>query len=277
LTAMEFSKYEAAANDFIMLDRTGGGPLPSGEAVRALCDRHTGVGADGVIVMLPSQGADLAMRIFNADGTEAQMCGNGARALFRFALDSGAASGESLLLETAAGLKEVRKSGGRGRRGLYTVDMGEPSLKREDIPVAGTGEAVGIALELADRSLTVTCVGMGNPHCVLFVDDIEAYPVREAGPLVETHAMFPERTNVEFVQVVDSVHLRARVWERGVGETMACGTGACASLVAAGLNGLTGKRASVALPGGDLEVEWTDSGVLLTGPARRVFTGETVE
>ncbi len=274
---MEFSKYEATANDFIMLDRTSGGPVPPADVVRALCDRHTGVGADGVILMLPSKSADLAMRIFNADGSEAQMCGNGARALFRFALDRGAASGESLLLETAAGLKTVTVAGGARGRGLFTVEMGAPSWMREDIPVSGTGDAVGIALEFPDRSFTATCVSMGNPHCVLFVDDVDAYPVREVGPLVENHEMFPERTNVEFVQVVDPVRLRARVWERGVGETMACGTGACASVVAASLNELTGKKVSVSLPGGDLGVEWNESGVLLTGPARRVFEGETVD
>ena len=277
MTAMDFSKYEAAANDFIMIDRSSGELRLSAEEVRALCDRHTGVGADGVIAMLPSERADLAMRIFNADGSEAQMCGNGARALFKFALDRGVVDADRLRLETAAGLKTVSRAAPRKGVELYTVEMGAPTWTCPDIPVSGEGEAVRLAVEIPGASLEATCVSMGNPHCVLFVEDVESCPVRDIGPLVERHQMFQQRTNVEFVRVVDRGRLQVRVWERGVGETMACGTGACASLVAASLNGIADRKATVTLRGGDLSVEWLENGVLLTGPARHVFDGSTVD
>ncbi len=273
---MRFSKYEATANDFVMLDRSSGGGEPSAEQVRLLCDRHLGVGADGVILLLPSERADVRMKIINADGTEAEMCGNGARALLLFASDLGVVSADRVEIETAAGIRTVTRS--EGERGpAFTVGMGRPSWLRADVPMEGEGDAVEALLELGDRTLTATCLSMGNPHCVVFVEDVGGYPVKEIGPRLERHPSFPQRTNVEFAQVLDAGRIRARVWERGVGETMACGTGACAVLVAANLVGLAGRAAAVTLPGGELEVEWTDEEVLLTGPARHVFDGETVE
>ena len=275
---MDFSKYEATANDFIMLDCTCGELHLTAEKVASLCDRHTGVGADGVIVMLLSERADIMMRIFNADGSEAQMCGNGIRALFRFALDRGVASGDRITVETASGLKTVSRKRAESGEELFAVEMGAPAWTRSDVGMAGEDEAVKVPVELGDGTvLSATCVSMGNPHCVIFVDEVEGHRVADIGPMLENHSLFGERTNVEFVRVVNEERLEVRVWERGVGETMACGTGACASLVAANLNGLTGRKAVVALPGGELEVEWLVEGVRLTGPARHVFDGSMVE
>jgi diaminopimelate epimerase len=271
---MEFYKYEATANDFIMLDRMSGGPGTPPETVRALCARHTGVGADGVIEMLPSDTSDLRMRIFNADGSEAQMCGNGVRALFLFALDLGVVDSDEITVETLAGVRRVRREGE-----LFAVDMGLPAWTRGAVPVAGAPdeEAIGIEIALsAGERFKATCVSMGNPHSVIFVDEVGSYPVEDVGKRIETLECFPERTNVEFVKASGGA-LEARVWERGVGETMACGTGACAALVAASLNGLTGKSATVSLPGGSLEVEWREDAVVMTGPARHVFDGKTVD
>lgn len=272
---MDFFKYEATANDFIMLDRMSGEAEPSPDEVRALCCRRTGVGADGVIEMLPSDSSDIRMRIFNADGSEAQMCGNGLRALFLFALDRGVLDKDEITVDTEAGVRLVRRVGA-----LFSAEMGEPSWTRGSIPMQGDpdAQAIGVELPLPDgTTLKASCVSMGNPHCVIFVEDARAVSIEDAGPSIERLDVFPERTNVEFVKVVDAGALLVRVWERGVGETMACGTGACAALVAASLNGLASRRASVSLPGGVLEVEWCDDGVVLTGPARRVFDGKTVD
>ncbi|MHB8895336.1 MAG: diaminopimelate epimerase [Candidatus Geothermincolia bacterium] len=276
---MEFSKYEAAANDFIMLDRMSDGPLVTPQEARILCDRRTGVGADGVIEMLPSDACDIRMRILNADGSEAQMCGNGVRALFLFALDRGVISSTEIDVETMAGTKRVKQLA-VGERVSYSVEMGAPTCLRGEVPMTGpvAERAVGVTIDLPDGgAVEATCVSMGNPHCVVFVEQGLDASVSLLGPVLETHELFPERTNVEFVKVVSDSELEVRVWERGVGETMACGTGACASLVAASLVGLTGRRATVLLPGGELEVEWRDEGVVLTGPARHVFDGKTVE
>ncbi|MFH1149917.1 MAG: diaminopimelate epimerase [Actinomycetota bacterium] len=273
---MEFFKYEATANDFLMLDGISSHVSLEPSDVPALCDRRRGVGADGVILMLPSRSADMRMVIYNADGTEAEMCGNGIRALFRFGLDRGTVSADTVRVETPAGERSVSISASETGADLFTVGMGQPGLLRSEVPMLGepSEQAVGVPIELpGDRAVEATCVSMGNPHCVLFVDDVGEYPVATVGPLIEHHALFPERTNVEFVAVESPGALRARVWERGVGETMACGTGACASLVAANLLGTAAKRAAVSLPGGDLLVDWRDEGVFLTGPATYVFEG----
>ncbi|MBU1672125.1 MAG: diaminopimelate epimerase [Actinobacteria bacterium] len=272
---MEFFKYEATANDFLMLDGISSDVDLEPSDVPALCDRRRGVGADGVILMLPSESADMRMVIYNADGSEAEMCGNGIRALFRFGLDRGAVSSDSVTVQTAAGEKTVSHSASGGEGDLFTVGMGEPGLLRSEVPMLGepSERAIGVPIELPDRTVEGTCISMGNPHCVLFVADTGDYPVETVGPLIERHALFPERTNVEFVTVEPPGLLHARVWERGVGETMACGTGACAALVSANLLGTAAKRATVCLPGGDLLVEWRDEGVFLTGPARFVFEG----
>lgn len=274
---MEFSKYEATGNDFIMLDCFSGEFRLTADDVRSLCDRHRGVGADGVIAMLSSESADLKMRIFNADGSEAQMCGNGARALFRFARERVAVPGSRLVIETAAGPRTVTAVTGEDGSELFTVEMGTPSWRCSEIPMAGDGDAIRVPIDVGDGvERRATCVSMGNPHCVLFVPDVHRFQVSEVGPRVEAYGLFPERANVEFVTVQEDSRLSVRVWERGVGETMACGTGACAAVVAANLEGRCGREAVVALPGGDLKVEWSDPGVTLTGPARHVFDGRTV-
>jgi len=275
---MDFSKYEASANDFIMLDRTSGGALTGADEASRMCERRTGVGADGVIEALPSQQCDLKMRILNADGSEAEMCGNGLRALFLFALDRGLTQADEMTFETLAGPRRVRVAGeGPGGR-LFSVEMGEPSWLRGDIPVQGPAdqEAIDIEITLGSSVVEATCVSMGNPHCVVFVDDLAAYPVQSVGREIECHPMFPRKTNVEFVRVDAADRMQARVWERGVGETMACGTGTCAVVVAASLKGLAGRSATVSLPGGPLQVEWRERQVVLTGPARHVFDGKTV-
>lgn len=272
---MKFSKYEATGNDFIMLDRTSGGDPVTPGLASALCDRHAGVGADGVIEIWPSKRCDLRMRIVNADGSEAEMCGNGVRALLLFAMDSGAVETESATIETAAGPRTASAH----PDGRISVGMGKPDLLRGSIPVTGPASetAVDVTVPLEGRELIATCVSMGNPHCVFFIDgDPAAYPVETVGPLVESHPMFPARTNVEFASIAGPSRVIARVWERGVGETRACGTGACAVAVAASVKGLAGREVSVSLPGGVLEVAWGDDGVILTGGARRVFDGETV-
>lgn len=272
---MDFSKYEAAGNDFLIVDgREGSFELTEG-LVRALCERRTGVGADGVIAMLPSITADLRMRIFNANGSEAEMCGNGIRALCLHALEKGAATGDSVTFETAAGKRLVSVvEAGRGA-GRFKVDMGPPQLERGDIPMKGPSDsyAVGEEIEVESGVLKATCLSMGNPHCVFFVENLHDYPVSLTGGQVEKSRMFPKRTNVEFVEVLSPRSLAMRVWERGVGETAGCGTGACAAVVAASLNGLAERSARVSMAGGELEVEWTERTVTLAGPARRVFEG----
>ena len=273
---MEFFKYEASANDFIILDGRFA-PPPRVEWIRAACERHTGVGADGVIVLLPSKECDLAMRIFNPDGSEAEMCGNGIRALALFAADIGITDSDEISVETMAGTRSVVRVGA-GSPAMFRVCMGLPLYRRKDIPMKGPAEeeAIDVALHLGPEKVRATCVSMGNPHCVV-MEWPEGSRFEALGSEIERLPVFPERTNVEFVEIMNPGSIKVRVWERGAGETMACGTGACAALVASSLQGLTRKTATVSLPGGDLLVEWLDDGVYLTGPARKVFQGTTVE
>lgn len=251
------------------------------ELAKLVSDRHFGVGGDGVVLILPSEAADFRMRIFNPDGSEAEMCGNGIRAFARYVYERGLTDKTDMLVQTGAGLIRPILKVERGRVVSVRVDMGEPRLARSEIPMTGrpaNKPVIGEALEVGGRSLQVTCVSMGNPHCVSFVEDVEEAPVTELGPLVENHAAFPARTNVEFVQVVDRGNVGMRVWERGTGETLACGTGASASQVACVLNDLTERSAEVHLRGGVLGIEWAeDNHVYMTGPAEEVFTGELSE
>jgi len=263
-----------------MVDGSGLEPPLAPDTVRLMCDRRTGIGADGIIVMLQSIDRDIRMRVLNADGGEAEMCGNGIRALFLFAIDKGAAGGSRIEVETGAGTRVVRSLGERDGQKLFSVDMGNPAYRFSDIPMDGPPEeeALGVSISLDDGTrVEATCVSFGNPHCVIFVDNLEGFPVARIGPMLENHDIFPQRTNVEFVEVGGRTRLSARVWERGVGETLACGTGACASLVAARLNGLCESKATVSVPGGVLEVAWERDAVTLTGPARHVFDGRTAD
>jgi diaminopimelate epimerase len=279
---IEFTKYHGLGNDFILIDnRHSSEPCLTPEQAIDWCDRHFGIGADGVIFALPGQdGTDYTMRIFNSDGSEPEMCGNGIRCLGRFLADleiaeTGSAR-EQYRIHTLAGVMIPKLEAS----GQITVDMGEPRLLASEIPttlVAPDQKVVDQLLEVAGQTWNVTCVSMGNPHCITFVDDVATIPLEQIGPKFEHHSVFPQRTNTEFIQVVRSDYLKMRVWERGAGITLACGTGACASLVAGVLNGKCDRRATIELPGGCLEIEWAADGRLyMTGPAEKVFSGKKV-
>jgi len=282
---MHFTKMHGIGNDFVMVNCLGaGGPGVLAEAQsRAvfLNDRKFGVGGDGVIALLPGESAPFAMRMFNPDGAEAEMCGNGIRCFAKFLFDRGLTGGASeIAVETGAGLLHLEvQPGADGRAAMVRVDMGRPVLIPAGVPTtlgAGSEPVVNVPLDLGDQTVRVTTVSMGNPHAVLFVDNVQTYPVAQIGPLVERHPAFPRRINTEFIQVLSDREINFRVWERGAAETLACGTGACAATVACVLNGLTGRRVLVHLPGGDLGIEWSeaDDHVYMTGPAAEVFEGE---
>jgi diaminopimelate epimerase len=275
MATIEFSKLHGTANDFVYVDARSGFPGDPTALAPRLCDRHRGVGADGLILLHPSRVADCRMQIVNADGSVAEMCGNGIRGFAKFVLDAGLVQASPLRVETDAGIKTItveRDAQGRVRR--VAVDMGTPEWSGRRIPVDADGDVVEHPLEVAGRSWRVTCVSMGNPHCVVFVDDVAALDLPALGPRFEHHPFFPKRVNTEFIQVLSPSHLRMRVWERGAAETMACGTGACAAAVAAARTGRTGRTSVVSLPGGDLEITWrADDHVVMTGDAVEVFTG----
>jgi len=259
---IEFVKMHGTGNDFVVVDcvkkKYDLGDL--GSLSKKLCDRHFGIGGDGLILVEKSEKADFRMRMFNPDGSEAEMCGNGIRCLAKYVKDSKLADKGKLTLETLAGLKEIEVL-----EDWVKVDMGEPELLGER----------ELSLE-KHGNFKMTIVSMGNPHAVLFVGSLDAFPVGDLGPRIEKHNLFPKRTNVEFVQVVDRTHLRVVVWERGAGLTLACGTGACASLVASVTNDKTDRSVEVHLPGGTLKVEWDekDNHVYMAGPAAEVFKGK---
>lgn len=276
---IEFTKYHGLGNDFILVDnRAAVEPLLTPEQAVKMCDRHFGIGADGVIFALPGQaGTDYTMRIFNSDGSEPEMCGNGIRCLGRFLADletaDAGASRAQYQIHTLAGIMTPKLE----ENGQVTVDMGEPRLLAGEIPttlVAADQKVVNQPLEVAGKTWDVTCVSMGNPHCITFVEDVAAIALEQLGPQFENHAVFPQRINTEFIQVVRSDYLKMRVWERGAGITLACGTGACAVLVAGVLTGKCDRRATIELPGGSLAIEWaTDNRLYMTGSAEKVFTG----
>jgi diaminopimelate epimerase len=274
---IEFTKYHGLGNDFILIDnRAASEPLLTPNQAMKLCDRHFGVGADGIIFALPGQqGTDYSMRIFNSDGSEPEMCGNGIRCLAKFLADLEAVSApHTYRIHTLAGLISPKLE----TSGLITVDMGKPHLLAAEIPTTlGDADAkvINQPLTAADKEWQVTCVSMGNPHCITFVDDVAAIPLETIGAQFETHAAFPKKINTEFIQVVRPDYFKMRVWERGAGITLACGTGACASLVAAVMNGYCDRMATIELPGGCLQVHWSeaDNHLYMTGPAEKVFTG----
>jgi len=274
---VRFCKVHGIGNDFIIVDGIKEKlPQEIRHAAVKLCDRHFGIGADGLVLVLPSQKADIMMRIYNSDGSEAEMCGNAIRCFARYVYESGYVKKEEFAVETLAGVMSPRLVLKNGLVTGVTVDMGEPSLKREDVPMLGpVGQAVNEPLQVLDRTYNVTCVLMGVPHCVVFVDDVDEVELERYGPYLEKHPVFPRKTNVHFVEVVNDREMKMRVWERGAGITLACGTGACGTLVAAVVNKKTGRKARIHLPGGTLEVEWAENNhVYMTGPARLVFYGE---
>lgn len=276
--AIEFTKYHGLGNDFILIDnRATSEPCLTPEQAIAWCDRHFGIGADGVIFVLPGQaGTDYTMRIFNSDGSEPEMCGNGIRCFARFVAElEGITETRSYQIHTLAGVITPKLEAD----GLVTVDMGEPRLLAAEIPttlMSPDQKVINQPLEVSGQTWQVTCVSMGNPHCITFVEDVAAIPLEAIGPQFECHSAFPKKTNTEFIQVVRPDYLKMRVWERGAGITLACGTGACASLVAGVLTEKCDRRATVELPGGPLLIEWsaTDNRLYMTGPAEKVFTGK---
>ncbi|MCC5654333.1 diaminopimelate epimerase [Nostoc sp. XA013] len=277
--AIEFTKYHGLGNDFILIDnRSSSEPVVTPDKAIKLCDRHFGIGADGVIFALPGEnGTDYTMRIFNSDGSEPEMCGNGIRCLAGFLADlEGESRNKDLYrIHTLGGVMTPQLLS----NGQVKVDMGLPRLLAGEIPTTLTPneeKVISQPLEVAGQTWDVTCVNMGNPHCITFVEDVAAIELESIGPKFEHHPVFPQRINTEFIQVVRSDYLKMRVWERGAGITLACGTGACASLVAGVLTEKCDRTATIELPGGSLQIEWSeiDQRVYMTGPAERVFTGK---
>lgn len=277
---INFTKMHGLGNDFILIDCREN-KLPAGGAElsilsRQLCHRKFGVGADQLLLLYPSELADFRMRIFNADGSDVEMCGNGIRCFAKYIWDRGLTDKKVMDIETLAGIIRPAKA-----EGLVRVDMGEPVFAPEKIPVnigqepEADAKIIDYPLHIDDRELKLTCVSMGNPHAVIVVDNVSTFPVTYLGPMVENNPIFPNRTNVEFVEVLNSSEIKIRVWERGAGETLACGTGASAAAVASHLKGLTDNKVTVHLLGGDLFIDWgADRHVYMTGPAVEVFNGK---
>ncbi len=241
-----------------------------------MSDRHFGVGADGIVLIMPSETADFRMRMFNADGSEGEMCGNASRCVGKFVYDRGLTDKTSISLSTLAGIKYLELHIKEGIVDSVTVDMGEPIFEGKKIPTTSNADFVQKELSIEDKNFLLTCVSMGNPHAITYVENTEQYEIEKYGKLLENHSFFPNKTNVEFVQVIDNCHLKMRVWERGSGETMACGTGACATLVATAKNGMCQREADVILLGGTLHIKWDekDNHVYMTGPSRFCFDGQ---
>ncbi|GGE22184.1 diaminopimelate epimerase [Marinithermofilum abyssi] len=274
---MKFTKMHGLGNDFVVCHRKEPLSLDVFELARKVCDRHLGVGADGLVFIQPSEQADFAMRIINADGTEAEQCGNAVRCVAKYYYDRISGARRELTVETKAGLQKVWMEEDKEGAAMVRVDMGPPVLEGRKVPtVLDKDMVVDEPVTVEDTTFHFTAVSMGNPHAVIFVEDAVQFPVENWGPRLETHSLFPNKTNVEFVTVHSPHELDMRVWERGVGQTMACGTGACASLVAAVLTGKAERRATVHLKGGDLQIEWNeeDGHVYMIGPAVTVFEGE---
>lgn len=276
---MKFTKMHGLGNDYVYVNCFAEQIADPPAVARAVSDRHTGIGSDGLILICPSETADFQMIMYNADGSRAQMCGNGIRCVGRYVHDRGLTDKTTLTVETLGGIKTLQLHLEDGKAVSVTVDMGEPVLEPARIPVLAAGDrAVNLPLEAAGQTWQVTCVSMGNPHAVVFVDDPAALPLEQLGPQFENHPLFPERINTEFVRVDSPEELTMRVWERGAGETQACGTGACASAAAAVLTGNCKPAVTVHLPGGDLKIHWNrqNNHIFMTGPATFVFDGETI-
>ena len=274
---MRFTKMHGLGNDYVYVNGFDEQVEDPAAVARAVSDRHFGIGADGLILILSSDKADCRMRMFNADGSEAQMCGNGIRCVAKYVYDHDIARRTTLNVETLAGVLNLDLFVAGGAVNRVRVRMGEPRLQRAQIPMQGTpGEVINEPLLVDSATFDVTAVSMGNPHCVVFVEDVDGFDVARWGPHFEHHDIFPEGVNTEFVQVHDRESFSMRVWERGSGETLACGTGASAAAVACHLTGRTDRRVTAHLLGGPLELEWqaSDNQVLMTGPAVEVFSGE---
>lgn len=274
---MKFTKMQGLGNDYVYVDCTRQ-ELPDPEkTARIVSDRHFGIGSDGLILICPSDKADFEMRMYNADGSRGEMCGNGIRCVAKYVYDYGLTDQTSISVETLGGIKYLDLTVEHGKVSLVKVDMGTPILEPSRIPVAASGtRVVDEPLEVEGKVYHMTCVSMGNPHAVIFMDDVAELDLEKIGPSFENHERFPNRVNTEFVKVLDQNTVEMRVWERGSGETLACGTGACAVAVASILNGYTEDQVTVRLLGGDLEIFWdrAEDKVYMTGPAKVVFDGE---
>jgi len=278
---IDFVKMHGLGNDFVLIDclnKSLGDSSFLSYLAKRLCNRNFGIGADGLMLILSSSKADLRMRIFNSDGSEAQMCGNGIRCFAKYAYENKLVSKNKFKVETLAGIIIPELTISNNNILGVKVNMGVPKLRRREIPMNGedTTTVVDETLKInPEQAFKITCVSMGNPHCIIFVNDVQSIPVDEIGPKIENHPLFLEKTNVEFIHILNRKEINFRVWERGVGETLACGTGACASLVASVLNNKSEHQAIIHLTGGDLNIQWADNGHLyMTGPAELVFRGE---
>ena len=273
---LEFTKMQGAGNDFVVLDGLSDELPALDRLARLLADRRFGIGADQILVVRPSRSADFRMDIWNADGSRAEMCANGIRAFYEYVRERGLTAADEIAVETLGGVVRPRRAG----PGRVRVEMGRPVLEPAKIPTTLPGEPplLDAPLDVDGETVRVSCVSMGNPHAVLFVPDVDAAPVERLGPRIEHHPAFPNRTNVEFVTVESRGRIRQRTWERGTGETLACGSGACATVVASILRGVADSRVRVELRGGDLDIAWAGgaASVFMTGPAATVFTG-TIE
>lgn len=273
---MNFTKMHGLGNDFIFIEPN---QYPTGNVfllAKQMCDRHTGIGADGLVCVLPSQQADIQMRIINADGSESEQCGNAIRCVAKYAYEQGIVKKKELTIETKAGLQQVWLEMNAGSVERICVDMGKPILEATKIPVQGTGIQVAEPIKVEDQQFRFTAVSMGNPHMVIEVDDVNTFLLNKWGPLLEHHPYYPQKTNVEFFSIQSPDEITMRVWERGVGPTQACGTGACATAVAGVLLEKTKRQVVVHLQGGDLEIDWSeqDDHVYMAGPATHVFDGK---
>ena len=273
---MRFTKMHGAGNDYIYVDCfSQPAPADPAKLAQAVSDRHFGIGGDGLVLILPEQAADARMRMFNADGSEAEMCGNALRCVAKYVSDHNLSQKDELRIQTGRGPLTAKLFRESGKVTHVTINMGPPILEAALIPTTLPGNPPqNVTLDVAGQKVSVTCVSMGNPHCVTFVDELNDDWVLRIGPQIERHPAFPRRVNAEFIQVLSPHEFNMRVWERGSGETLACGTGACAAAVAGVLTGRTSRKVLAHLTGGDLQLEWTESGdVLMTGPATEVFSG----
>ncbi len=275
---MKFTKMQGGGNDYIYVNCFEEKVADPNTAALKVSDRHFGVGSDGLVLIEPSKVADFKMDIYNSDGSQAKMCGNATRCVAKYVYDNGLTDKDEISLETLSGIKYIKMYIENGKVTSARVNMGAPILKSSDIPTLLGGDAViAQPLEAGGKTVSVTCVSMGNPHCVTYIDDTDSLDIEKIGPVFENHPAFPDRINTEFIQVVSDSCIKMRVWERGAGETLACGTGACAAAVASILNSYCkrGEDIKVILRGGELKINWTHGGdVYMTGPAETVCTGE---
>ena len=277
---IKFTKMHGLGNDYVYIDAINQKIENESSLAKFVSNRHFGIGSDGLILICKSEVADFKMRMFNSDGSEAEMCGNGIRCVGKFVYDKGLTNKTTVKIETLAGIKTLILNTKDGKVETARVDMGEPILEAEKIPVISTEEPVkNLELEAENKKFKFTCVSMGNPHAITIVENTKEFDVERYGKVLEVDKAFPKKANIEFVQIIDKENIKMRVWERGAGETLACGTGACATAVACNLNGLTDRKVNIELLGGTLNIEWneTDNHVYMIGPAVTVFDGELYE